>query len=228
MPEIGKAHHRRQRVIQIVGNACNQLPDGRHLLRLDQLVLQAPTLGLVVEQQDHGGSIRAANWHSGNSIGAFIGAQFDLPARSLLVESTLEIGGPLRGYESLPGTADQAGGRGIDQIGKSAVGAANGPAAIDNAQRRRNGVDHFLPGPPSVIMQIDQPGALEGDAGLRYQPLEQDQIRRSEATCLTAHGNGPGYSVLSDKGCNHPAPRRQRRWGKAGVPEQRLQAIVNQ
>ena len=38
----------------------------------------------------------------------------------------------------------------------------------------------------------------------------QYQVGRAIATCLTAHRNGSGYSVLGDEWCNEPAPCRHR------------------
>ena len=72
--EIGEPDHRCERVVEVVGDAGDELPDGRHLFRLDQLVLQSPPFGLIIEQEHHGGPVGAANRHRGNGIGPLAGA----------------------------------------------------------------------------------------------------------------------------------------------------------
>ena len=83
---VGEPDHRGERVVEVVGDAGDELADGGHLLRLDQLVLQPAALGLVVEEEDDGGPVGAANRHRGNRIGPLPGAKLDLAARSLLIQ----------------------------------------------------------------------------------------------------------------------------------------------
>ena len=50
--QIGKSDHRRQQVVEIVRDAAGQLADRLHLLRLDELQLEALLLGGVDEVRD--------------------------------------------------------------------------------------------------------------------------------------------------------------------------------
>ena len=84
--EVGEADHRGERIVEVVGDAGDELADGRHFFRLDELVLQSPPLGLIVEQEHEGGPVGAGNRHGGNGIGPLAGAQLHLAARSLLVQ----------------------------------------------------------------------------------------------------------------------------------------------
>ena len=170
---VGEPDDRGERVVEVVGDAGDELPDGGHLLRLDELVLQPAALGLVVEEEHHGGAVGAANRHGGHGIGLVAGAQLDLAARSLLIQSPLQFGGPLGRREGLPGAPDQAGGWRVHQVGKGAVGPPDPPPAVHDTERRRNGIHHFLPGPPAVVVQIDQPRALQRDARLADETFEQ-------------------------------------------------------
>src|SRR5467141_3360625 len=49
--QVAEADHRGEGVVQVVRHACNQLADRRHLLRLQQLFLQAALFGLILEQE---------------------------------------------------------------------------------------------------------------------------------------------------------------------------------
>ena len=58
--QVAEADHRRQQVVEVVGDAAGELADRLHLLRLRELGLQALLLGHVDEVQDHCGTgIRA-------------------------------------------------------------------------------------------------------------------------------------------------------------------------
>ncbi len=158
-----------------MGDAGDELPDGRQLLRLDELILQAPALRLVIEEQDQGRAVGAGNRHRGNGIGPIAGPELRLAARSLLIQGPLQIGRPLRRNEGLPRPADQAGGWRVDQVGKGAVGPADSSATIHDADGGRDRIDHLLPRPAPVVMQVHQPGALQRDAGLADEALQQQQ-----------------------------------------------------
>ena len=112
-----------------------------------------------------------------NRIGPLAGAQLDLAARSLLIQSPLQFGSPFGRREGLPGAADQAGGWRVHQVGEGAVGPPDPAPAVHDTERRRDGVHHLLPGPPAVVVQIDQPRALQRDAGLADETLEEGEIR---------------------------------------------------
>src|SRR5947207_590565 len=83
-----------------------------------------------------------------------------LAARSLLIQGPLKLGGPLRWREGLPGPADQTRRRHVYQISEGTVGTADPSAAVDDAEGRPDRVHHVLPGAPSLVLQVDQPGAL--------------------------------------------------------------------
>jgi hypothetical protein len=170
--EVGEPDDRGKRVVEVVRDPCNQLADGRHLLRLDQLVLQAAALGLIVEQQDDSRPVGTANRHGGNGIRSLPGSKLHLSARSLLVQSPLQVGGPFRRCEGLPRPSDEARGWRIHQVSKSAVGPTYRAGPVDNAESGGDGIDHFLPGPPTIIVEVNEPGALQGYAGLRYEALK--------------------------------------------------------
>ena len=106
--EVREADDRGERVVEVVRDAGDELADGGHLFRLDELVLQTPPLRLIIEQEHEGGAVGAANRHGGNRIGPLAGAQVDLAARSLLFQGPLQIGRPFGRNEGLPGPADQA------------------------------------------------------------------------------------------------------------------------
>ena len=57
--EVGEPDHRGERVVEVVGDAGDELPDGGHLFRLDELVLQTPPLGLIIEQEHERGAVGA-------------------------------------------------------------------------------------------------------------------------------------------------------------------------
>ena len=61
---------------------------------------------LIVEQQDHRGTVSAANRHRGNGIRTLSGTKLDLAAHSLLVQCPLELSGPFRGCKGLPRSAN--------------------------------------------------------------------------------------------------------------------------
>ena len=48
---VREADHRGEGVVEVVGDAGDQLADGGHLFRLDELVLQSAPLGLIIEQE---------------------------------------------------------------------------------------------------------------------------------------------------------------------------------
>jgi hypothetical protein len=48
---VERVHHDRERVAQLVCDACGELPDGGHLLGLDQLALEALAIGDVDAHQ---------------------------------------------------------------------------------------------------------------------------------------------------------------------------------
>ena len=50
--KLGESHDRSQRVVQVVRHAGDQLADGRHLLRLNQLGLEPPSGRLIGDQHD--------------------------------------------------------------------------------------------------------------------------------------------------------------------------------
>ena len=193
-------------IVEVVSDAGDELPDGGHLFRLDELVLQTPPLRLIIEEQHEGGSVGAANRHRGNRIGLLAGPELHLAARSLLIQGPLQIGDPLRRSERLPGPADQTRRRGIHQIGKRAVGTANPAAPIHDAQGRRDRIDHLLPGPAPVVVKVHEPGALERDARLGHQPFEQPQGRRAEAAGLASNGHGARHPAPGDERRQKPGP----------------------
>ena len=98
-----KPDHRREGVVEVVGDAGDELPDGGQLFRLDELVLQSPPLRLVIEEQDEGGAVGAGNRHGGNGIGPIAGAEIHLAARSLLIQGPLQIGGHSGGTKACHG-----------------------------------------------------------------------------------------------------------------------------
>ena len=51
--ELGVAGDRRQRIVEIVGDAARQPPNRFHLLRLPELILEHPPLGEVLHGADH-------------------------------------------------------------------------------------------------------------------------------------------------------------------------------
>src|SRR3989449_6009362 len=50
---VERVHHDGERVAQLVRDAGGELPDGRHLLRLDELALQALAIGDVDADELH-------------------------------------------------------------------------------------------------------------------------------------------------------------------------------
>src|SRR3546814_1398096 len=53
--QVGKADHRRQQVVEVVGDAAGELADRLHLLRLDELALEVLLLGRIDEMDDEAG-----------------------------------------------------------------------------------------------------------------------------------------------------------------------------
>ena len=51
--QLGVAGNRRQRVVEIVGDAAGEPADRFHLLRLPQLILEQPAVGDVLHRADH-------------------------------------------------------------------------------------------------------------------------------------------------------------------------------
>src|SRR5215211_5279429 len=226
--EVSEAKHRGEWIVQIMRDPGDELANSGHLFGLNQLILQSSPLSLVVEQQDHSGSIVPANWHSCHGVSPFAGAQFDLPARSLLVQSTLEIDSPLGRDEGLPGPTDKTGGWCVHQVGKGTVGATDSAAPVHNAQRGGNRVYDFLPGPPAIIMKIHKAGTLERYACLGDQAFEQNEVGGPIATCLTARRNSSSYSAFGDERCNEPASHHNDWWCQPGFAEDGVQIVVNQ
>ena len=146
---------------------------------------------LIIEEQDHGGPVGAADRHHGDRIGPLAGAELDLAARSLLLQGPLKIRGPFRRHEGLPRPADQARRRGVDQIGEGPVGPPDPAPSIHDADGGGDGVHHLLPGPAAVVVEIHQPGAFQGDAGLGDEPLQQCQVTPDRSGRLTADGRAP-------------------------------------
>ena len=204
--EIGEPHDGSERVVEVVGNAGDKLPDGRQFLRLDELVLQAPPLSLVVEEQDEGGSVCAGNRHSRNSIGLVAGTKIRLAAHSLLIQSPLQIGSPFGRNEGLPRPADQARRRGVHEIGKGAVGSPDPPSAVDDADGRRDGIHHLLPGSPSIVVEVHQPGTLECDAGLADQTVQQEQRGLVVPARNSPQRESAGHAALRRKPDDQPGP----------------------
>ncbi len=54
-------------------------------------------------------------------------------------------------------------------------------------------------------MKIHQAGALQGDARLGDQPLQESQVTRPVAAGITTDGERPGYSGLGDERHDDPA-----------------------
>ena len=54
--ELGQAGDRGERIVELVGDARDQLADRRHLVVLDELGLDDALLGHVLDQDDHRGS----------------------------------------------------------------------------------------------------------------------------------------------------------------------------
>jgi len=77
-------------------------------------------------------------------------------------------------------------------------------------------------------MKVYQPGTLEGDAGLRQQSFQQDQVGRAVATCLTARRYSPGYSTFGNKRCNQPVAGRQRWRREPRIPKHCVQPIMDE
>ena len=225
---VGEPDHRGQRVVEVVGDAGDELADGGHLFRLDELVLQSTPFRLIIEEEHDGGAVSAVNRHHGNRIGPIAGAEVDLAARSLLLQCPLQIRSPFGWNEGLPGPADQAGGRGVDQVGEGPVGPADPAAAVHDAKRGRDGVHHLLPGATAVVMEVHQAGALQRDARLRGQTLQQGQITGGVAARLTAHRHRAGYSGLGDQRDDQPAAPRRRLRRDGALVHQRIEAVGQQ
>ena len=223
--EIGEADDRGERVVEVVRDAGDELADGGHFFRLDELVLQSPPLRLIIEQEHQGGSVGAGNRHGGNRIGPLAGAELHLAARSLLLQGPLQLGGPLGGHEGLPGAADQARGRRVHQIGKGTVGPADPSAAVHDAEGGGDGVDHLLPGAAAVVVQVYQPGALERDAGLGDEALEQPERGRAVAPALAPDRHRAGYPPAGDERCEQPEPAASSGGGRSPSRDQRVEAV---
>ncbi len=131
--EIRESHDGGEGVVEIVGDTGNELPNCRQFFRLDELVLQSPPLGLVVEEQHQGGAVGAGNRNRRNGIGLVSGTEIHFAAHSLLIQCSFQIGSPLGRDEGMPRPADQARRWGIYEVGKSPVRSPNPPAAVYNA-----------------------------------------------------------------------------------------------
>ena len=223
---VGEAHHRRERVIQVVRDAGNELADGGHLLRLDQLVLKPATLGLVIEEKDHRGSVRAADGDRTDRVGTLSGAKLDLAARSLLVQGPLKLGGPLGRRKRLPRAADQAGGRGVDQVGEGPIGPPDAapdprcrsparwrpPPPATNAGRRRGDP------PAGRFPGRCWPGSPGPPAG-RGPPVRSDPAHCARRSLRLLYSLRPAARTANcppDSGCAGKVPSASRESSPSG------------
>jgi hypothetical protein len=222
---IGKSYHRRERVVEVVGDAGDELPDGGHLLRLDELVLQAAPFGLIIKEEHDGRAVGTADRHRGHRVGPLPGPELDFAARSLLIQCPLQIRGPFRRNEGLPGPADQAGRRSVHQVRERPVGPPDPAAPVHDADRRRDGVHHLLPGPSAVIVEIHQASALQRDAGLGDEAFQEREVGGAVATRLTAGGDRAGYPSPSEERHDQPTSPGVRLRLEAAVLECRAGAV---
>ena len=102
--EIGEPHDRGERVVQVVRDPRDELPDRRHLLRLDQLVLQPAPLGAVVEEEHDAGPVAAGeSAPTTRHRRRRPGAELDFAARPLVRRSRSRSGRHSGGRKARPG-----------------------------------------------------------------------------------------------------------------------------
>ena len=190
-----KPDDRGERVVEVVRDAGDELADGGHFFRLDELVLQSAPFRLIIEEEHDGGPVGAANRHGGNRIGPLAGAELHLAARSLLVQRPLQVRGPFGRNERLPGPADQAR-RAAHSPGRQRRGWPGGSGRRGPRCRARG---RWRPPPPARIAGRRRAGPPGGRSRARCSPARPGP-RAARATA--------GRSGRAHRG----SPRRRLPW----------------
>src|SRR6266568_1038937 len=164
---------RRVRVVEIVRDARNQLADRRHLLRLQQLVLETPLLTLILEQQ-HGGA-RLAGGNGGYQQCPLAGAHLHRRFARRRSQQARHGLHPRRREEGEPRSPGKRRDGELDQIGKYAIGATHRALRIHVANCLVECVDRLFPLTLAARQQLDESRVLEREPGLRQHGAREHQ-----------------------------------------------------
>src|SRR5437588_78965 len=220
--EVAEPHDGRERVVQVVGDARDELTDRRHFLRLYELLLQAPPLRLVLEHE-----------HRGAGLGHRDGREEQRPlaradldrGRGRLRDGPGDGVGPGRRQETEPRAARNRRDRHLDQLGEYAVGAPHRAERVHDANRLGDGVHGFLPFALGGRQQLDQARVLERDGALGEDQRHEGQLGLAERARPVArdrdrsHGASRGDEGRAD-------PRAGRVAAQLGPAAARLLAHV--
>src|SRR6266516_3184492 len=171
--QIAEADDRRERVVEIVRDARNQLADRRHLLRLQQLVLETPLLSLILEQQ-HGGA-RLAGGNGGYQQCPLAGAHLHRRFARRRSQQARHGLHPRRREEGEPRSPGKGRDGELDQIGKYTIGATHRALRIHVANCLVECVDRLFPLTLAARQQLDESRVLEREPGLRQHGAREHQ-----------------------------------------------------
>jgi hypothetical protein len=178
----------------------------RHLLRLDQLLLQAALLGDLVEQHE---GAREHRHREGRGEEAAV-------AVAQLRRWTARLGQDVRqgvlpggGNERDPLLAGEGGDRGFDEIGEHAVPPPYRAVRVHDADRLRDAVDGDLPLVLADRQQLQQMRVLEGDRDLRHHGIGVEELGFPiDVGPVPPQRDGPDGASGRGQGDPDPGPRR--------------------
>ena len=204
--QIAKAHDRGEGVVEVVRDARNQLPNRRHLFGLQQLLLQAAFLALVLEQEDP--CARLSRRNRGHEQDAVARAHFDGSVAAIRRQQPRDGLAPRRWHQRQPRPAVQGRDGQLDELGEHPIGTPDRALGIDVANGLVERIDGLLPFPLPAREQLDEPCVLERDARLRQDGACEHQRPFVHRVLVVAfHRDGADGTRDRDDGHAEPARR---------------------
>ncbi len=178
--ELGKTRDGGQGVVQLVGHAGDELPDGRELLRLEQLRFQRFLFGDVLDEDDHPALLHAPEPRRADAQHAVQGAgplRERRPrlagARAVQQLSQLERAAPEGGGQL---RADHVGERLSQERGQGPIRPADAARFVQHRDPVGECVERGFPLLLTGQDQIEEPGVGESQRGMGGDGRDETEV----------------------------------------------------
>src|SRR5436190_555932 len=205
--QVAEPDHRGEGVVEVVRDAGDQLPDRRHLLGLQQLLLEPAFFGLVFEQQHGGAGLTGGN--GGHQQRPLAPSDLDRRGGAFGREQPRDGIAPRRRQERQPGPSRKRGHGQLDQLREHTIGAPHGAVGIDITDGLIERVNRLLPLALAARQELHQACVLECDSGLCQNGARKHQRSLIEAVGAALHCDGADRPRHGDNRDAEPARRRR-------------------